>query len=315
MLSMPRFAVAASLMAAAGSVLAYDDEVCGSGGYHSDGNAYAFYPNAWDPEDGGFTCMGINQDPPEFDVTWRWTETPDSVNSYPHVKFQNTNVPSSIGNITSLRLKTSWGLGGPDEDFPVEGIQASDINAIDLRCNVGWDMFGASDLEASQAEVNATTEIMIWLGLFGKPWPLGYSKEPKYPAQTLGGVDFNLYDGMNERGQTVLTWVAAENVTEFDAEVLPLIEYLLDNDFVDGDDILGLVEFGSEAFYATDNVTFSAYNMEVTLETDDPEDKYPFSGGDDGDDGSDDDNAGVSAARLSLGLVFGAFISAASFLL
>lgn len=136
----------------------------------------------------------------------------------------------------------------------------------------------------------------------------------------------------------VLSWAAAENVTDFDVEALPLITYLVENDFVSADDVLGLVEFGSEAFYSTSNVTFSAFNMEVKVESDDPESKYhplvgpcaqssngfatcgdlndTFTGdgtGNQGDGGSnnnggDDEDIGVNA-RASFAFLIAAFVS------
>ena len=122
-------------------------------------------------------------------MTWKWDLSPNSVNSFPHVKFQNTRIPSSIGNFTSIRLKASWGIGHGNEPFPVNGIQLEDSEEVAVRCNVGWDMFAALDPDLAQSAVNATTEIMIWLGQFGNPWPLGYAETSEYPTQTLGDMD------------------------------------------------------------------------------------------------------------------------------
>ena len=143
----------------------------------------------------------------------------------------------------------------------------------------------------------------------------------------------NLYIGENSRGQRVLTWLCASNYTTFDADALPLISYLLDNGLVDGNEIMGLLEFGSEAFYSIDNVTFSAFGMDATVETNDPEGKYTFLGGggggngggssggsdddteNDGTDEGDDEDAAVYTARAKLGFALSVFLGTALVLL
>lgn len=53
----------------------------------------------------------------------------------------------------------------------VEGL--SQLNTI---ANVALDMFVDSDSTNAQSEVDASYEIMIWLGSFGDPKPLGFSQ-------------------------------------------------------------------------------------------------------------------------------------------
>lgn len=51
----------------------------------------------------------------------------------------------------------------------------------------------------------------------------------------------------------------------FDEDITPLLQYLWRNELVSADARIGLVEFGSEAYHAGNNVTFSAgdFSMEV----------------------------------------------------
>lgn len=51
----------------------------------------------------------------------------------------------------------------------------------------------------------------------------------------------------------------------FDEDITPLLQYLWRNELVSADARIGLVEFGSEAYHAGNNVTFSAgdFSMDV----------------------------------------------------
>lgn len=48
------------------------------------------------------------------------------------------------------------------------------------------------------------------------------------------------------------------------------MQYLWRNDLVSADVLLGVVEFGSEAYYASDNVTFSAGDFAIDVLNGDP---------------------------------------------
>lgn len=74
-----------------------------------------------------------------------------------------------------------------------------------------------------------------------------------------------LYAGYNQRGTEVFTWVAATIETNFTADVSPLLQSLWRTGLLSADSYLGLVEFGSEAFHASANVTFSASGFSMVL--------------------------------------------------
>ncbi|POS69189.1 hypothetical protein DHEL01_v212418 [Diaporthe helianthi] len=74
-----------------------------------------------------------------------------------------------------------------------------------------------------------------------------------------------LFTGQNTRGTLVYSWVSPTDQTSFDEDITPLLQYLWRNDLVSADARIGLVEFGSEAYHAGNNVTFSAgdFGMDV----------------------------------------------------
>lgn len=53
--------------------------------------------------------------------------------------------------------------------------------------------------------------------------------------------------------------------TSFDEDVSPLLQYLASNGLVSADARLGLIEFGSETYHSTGNVTFSAGDFTMGL--------------------------------------------------
>lgn len=83
----------------------------------------------------------------------------------------------------------------------------------------------------------------------------------------IGPPDSTLYQGKNERGTNVFSWVANSTQTAFAGEVTPLLEYLWRNGLISGETNIGLVSFGTEAFVSSGNVTFSASDFKLSLET------------------------------------------------
>lgn len=74
-----------------------------------------------------------------------------------------------------------------------------------------------------------------------------------------------LFVGQNTRGTLVYSWVSPTDQTSFDEDITPLLQYLWRNDLVSADARIGLVEFGSEAYHAGNNVTFSAGDFSMDL--------------------------------------------------
>ncbi len=76
----------------------------------------------------------------------------------------------------------------------------------------------------------------------------------------------SLYTGPNGAGQTVFSWLAQTNLTSFHNDISPLFNYLVDHNLLPTSAYLGSVQFGTETFHATANVTFTASNFALDLE-------------------------------------------------
>jgi hypothetical protein len=79
-------------------------------------------------------------------------------------------------------------------------------------------------------------------------------------------VDSGLYYGTNGVGQNVFTWLASDNTTSFQGDVSPLITRLANvPGGPTGVTYLGYVAFGTEIFYAGQNMTFSVPKMALAI--------------------------------------------------
>jgi len=177
-------------------------------------------------------------------------------------------------------------MGPGSAPLPALHIDSSGLADVSATANVAFDIFADRHGARAGNARTAETEIMIWLGSFGSAQPLGFTAGRTCLESTLGNTtlqvacplrtayrcaptDFHsiLYRGRNQRGTDVLTWVATVNVTDFAAEVSPLLQSLWRNELVSPASHVGLVEFGSEAFHSARNVTFSASNFSIRLAT------------------------------------------------
>jgi len=205
--------------------------------------------DAWNATSDGVQCISVTSDATAFNVTWEWPSDKTQTHSFPHVKFLSKSLPIPLSTVTKLGLQASWQYSVPP-----------DANMI---CNVALDMFADTDPKAAQNETMAQYEIMVWYGIFGGPWPLGYASGAKV-TKSIGDVEFSLYVGTNTRGHQTLSWLPATNIQSIDMDISPLLQ-ALSSVITSNNVLLGLVQFGSEAFYAASNVTLqvSGYSMDL----------------------------------------------------
>jgi xyloglucan-specific endo-beta-1,4-glucanase len=64
-----------------------------------------------------------------------------------------------------------------------------DLADVQATANVAVDMFADADPGAAQNETKAGYEIMIWLGSFNAPQPLGYDASKPCLKQTVGDIN------------------------------------------------------------------------------------------------------------------------------
>lgn len=94
-----------------------------------------------------------------------------------------------------------------------------------------------------------------------------------------------MYSGTNHRGIRTFSWLTEDDLHTFQLDLLDLAIALVRRNWIPGDSYLGLVEFGTETYYSNSNVTFSAKDFTMTLNTtsevptlDIPEPEVPSAG-------------------------------------
>jgi hypothetical protein len=115
----------------------------------------------------------VTPDVSAFNATWKWPSGPGATHSFPHLSFLPKLLPVSLSSITKFGLKASWQYYNTDPS---------------MACNVAVDMFADADPTAAQKESIAQYELMIWYGMLGAPWPLGY-KNGAVMNKTIGNVE------------------------------------------------------------------------------------------------------------------------------
>lgn len=237
---------------------------------------YTFNPNPWGAEDNpGGICMEFgdtkakNSNATAFSTTWNYDRDAQVVHAYPNARLELPKViPLQLQHVKGIPVEMAWsyGLG----NVGVDPSQTTQLDSVGLRANVAIDFF----LDPSQnRSINPNLpqyEVMIWLGAYGHPYPLGWQNLTQ-ANKTVNGVVFNLFVGENDTGQKVFTWTADSNVTYFKADVASFVHGL---DVFGGPvetDYLGVVQFGTEvlSLLTTETpVTFWAQNLTMGLVTD-----------------------------------------------
>jgi xyloglucan-specific endo-beta-1,4-glucanase len=218
-----------------------------------------FSTNAWGNDGSGASCISIPAGDDSFSATWKWTKNQDNVHAFPNVRLVSTQLPVQLLNLTSLNLAVDWSM------TPSDG--SSSLSAIGASADVVVDMFlDPSRITASSSSTKPKYEVMVWMGQFGYANAIGANITKTPPTYELNGTTFSLYTGPNGNGQTVFSWLAASNITSFNFDISPLFDYLTSHNLLPATTYLGSVQYGTEAFHATSNVTFSAsnFNLKVT---------------------------------------------------
>ncbi|KAJ6127238.1 hypothetical protein N7523_002850 [Penicillium sp. IBT 18751x] len=233
----------------------------------SDGQLYTLNPNQWGllPSSVGALCMNVTTNnnetyptkysAPQFSVTWKYEAGPETqpVHAYPNIMVDNI-LPVELGKMESLDLDLHWTYGVGNE--PVETTDEAALTAENVNTNVAIDMFFDSDKDTATNSSLAKYEVMIWFAQFGPATdPIG----DKVTNRVLNGTEFILWAGNKGANQHVFTWIAENTTERFVGDINQLITDLFSLSgylYPSSNDYLGVLSFGTEAFYSDSNVTF-----------------------------------------------------------
>ncbi|KUL87392.1 hypothetical protein ZTR_04734 [Talaromyces verruculosus] len=250
---------------------------------------YSLNPNQWGVVAAGGTdadsqmCMNVTTflnetyptktSAPEWSVTWQYTPFPESqpVHAYPNIEVHD-GLPVTLSDLKSLNIDVAWSysLGNTPKDTS----DTPEFDSISLNTNVAIDMFFDSLEKNATDSTMAEYEIMVWFAHYGVAAQSIGNASGIVDTQVVNTTTFNLYYGNHTVGQSVLqhvyTWVASEDTTSFTGDISPLITALTSKTgtrYPSTSDYMGIFGFGSEAYYADQNVTFYVPKLDVDIQT------------------------------------------------
>ncbi|KAF2023998.1 concanavalin A-like lectin/glucanase [Setomelanomma holmii] len=250
-----------------------DTSLCGQYENVTDASkAYTFSTNVWGLDRSGSSCVGIIDNATVLSSTWSWSANETLVHAYPNINLNAVQRdPIQLSNLSAIDVKVSWSMR-PALSTSKADIDSSGLAVTDAKTNVAVDVFFDTELEKAVNTTAPSFEVMVWIGKFGSILPIGANATTDVntlPKQKIDGRTFHLYQGPNDNGQYVFSWVADKNITDFDADISPLIHYLWRNGMVLASNYVGVVQLGTEQKHATSNVTFSmdAFALSATRGT------------------------------------------------
>ncbi|PQE11471.1 Xyloglucan-specific endo-beta-14-glucanase A protein [Rutstroemia sp. NJR-2017a BBW] len=206
--------------------------------------SYTIYQDLWGQgnADSGSQCSTVNSMSGEtvsWSTSWSWTGGSSDVKSYANVALTKTGV--QLSSISAIPGVWKWSYTGSN-----------------IVADVSWDLFTASTAGGTNE-----FEIMIWLAALGGAGPISSTGSPVATA-TIAGSSFKLYSGPNG-DTTVYSFVAVNEVTSFDGDLMDFFDYLVKNEGFSTSQYLNTLEAGTEPFTGSNAVfSVSAYSVSIS---------------------------------------------------
>ncbi|KAG6583020.1 cell 12A endoglucanase [Phytophthora cinnamomi] len=207
---------------------------------------YTVYNNLWgednDPQGGQCTTVdGSSGSEISWHTHFNWAGDNWQVKSYANaaLKFD----PVQVANVKSIPTTMSY-------NYTYDG---------NIITNVAYDLFTSPTIGGDTAY-----ELMVWLAALGGAWPLTVTGQP-IKSVNLGGVDFNLYQGWNNKTK-VFTYVAKQTTYTFSADLRQFFDELPADNTIETTQYLTHVQAGTEPFQGK-NATFTVYKYSAAVNT------------------------------------------------
>ncbi|KAG9250681.1 glycoside hydrolase family 12 protein [Emericellopsis atlantica] len=203
---------------------AHSRELCDRFSYHLD-YGYGINNNVWGSGSGdqctyidSIAYTGI-----AWHVDWTWQGDQNTVKSYPY-SGRDFAEKISVSAIRRMPISVDW-----------------DYHGNDIRANVAFDLFTASDAEHSHT--GGHYEVMVWLATLGDVEPIGQLAGDF----TVGGLGWQLYDGFNG-DMHVYTFVAPQPIYTWQADLKLFFDHLSRHGFPSATQSLLTLQVGTEPF-------------------------------------------------------------------
>ncbi|KAG7398960.1 hypothetical protein PHYBOEH_010065 [Phytophthora boehmeriae] len=231
------------VLAAASVAISSAGDYCGQWDW-AKGTNYIVYNNLWNQgkATSGSQCTGVDKISSSgvaWHTSYSWSGAPVEVKSFSNAALIFS--PKQIKNIKSIpsKMKYSYSYSGT------------------LIADVAYDLFTSSTATGSNEY-----EIMIWLAAYGGAGPISSTGKP-IATVTIDGKSFKVYKGPNGN-TTVFSFVATKTITNFSADLLNFLNYLVKNQGLPSSQYLLKLEAGTEPFTGSNaKMTVSSYSAAV----------------------------------------------------
>ncbi|KAG5950644.1 hypothetical protein E4U53_004684 [Claviceps sorghi] len=98
---------------------------------------------------------------------------------------------------------------------------------------------------------------MVWLGTFGGAGPISQTGQTPISTVALAGATWKLYKGPNG-GTTVFSFVATNNIQNFNGDLKLFIEHLVQREGVPASSVITALQAGTEPFLGSNAVFTSS---------------------------------------------------------
>ncbi|KEF58945.1 uncharacterized protein A1O9_03788 [Exophiala aquamarina CBS 119918] len=170
--------------------------------------------------------------------------------------------------LSAVEFTGDWGVNVTSALGENTKTRQQALNDNNVQYNVALGMF----LDANETQAQADLphyEVMVWLSYSYNVYPVGIDTSSLDKDQYIvNGTRFFLYHGNNTQGQTVCSWLPENNLTHTSGDFSPLVHYLWQFNFMPQNIYLGTIQFGTETFHATSEVSFSAGNYSLSISHD-----------------------------------------------
>ncbi|RMZ89203.1 hypothetical protein DV736_g3568, partial [Chaetothyriales sp. CBS 134916] len=247
------------------------------------GQQYTLNPNQWglDTGESSNLCMNVTvfengtyptkTTAPAWSITWQYAPKAETapVHGFPNIQIDNEGTfPVLVSDLYSVEIDAQWMYSvGDTPAATLDTTQFSSSEAM-INTNVAIDIFLDPDATNAQSTKNAKYEIMVWLATFGTATQqIGFAQGSRDTVTLNDGTVFDLYYGTNEvTDQIVLTWSSASAITDFSADISPLLKK--DYSSIGGptpEDYMGYMALGSEVLNSNVNVTLSVPHLSMNI--------------------------------------------------
>ncbi|KAH9849453.1 endocellulase [Lenzites betulinus] len=237
-----RFSTLFSFVAVAASVSAqtlngqYDCAAAGS---------YELCQNLWGESSGwgsqSTSLLSTNGNSVSWRTVWNWQNSPNNVKSYANV---NANTAKGVQLASLKSAPTAW--------------QWTYENQNNVHADVSYDIWLGWAQSGNPASSASSYEIMIWLSGKGGVEPVGQQVQS---AISLGGHNWNLWQGPNANWE-VLSFVSADgDVTNFNADLADFFHFLQDHYGVSQWQYVQAIQAGTEPFTGSASLLTTNYNV------------------------------------------------------